>query len=212
MRAKSMMLLAGLMLLATGCGEIRNPFSGPPAVVDTPVPGDFAVAVEEAMATQYARQTTRQVITASDMMSRTTYTYYRDFNNTISTQFTTEHPVNAAQLQAMWNEVQRYKLMQGASTWYYWEGHVDDYRRDERVMEIRVGGKSQTYKQLNHWGYKLRDLALDVQAVRLPITQGGGIVPSTLPAGTGVVTQPASMPWIEIRPATVPATLPAKQP
>jgi hypothetical protein len=213
MRLKSAVLILALTLLAAGCGEIPNPFAKAPIIVPTAVPADFAIVVDQATELYYARQTTHQVITASDMMSRTTYTYYRDYNNTIARQFTTEYPVNAAQLQAMWNKVQKFDLLAGASTWYYWSTDMDAYRVNERVMEIKANGKSQSYKQLNHFGYKLRDLALDVEAARLPLTQAGS-QPATAPAvpTAPAATGPATADWIEIKPTTLPATLPSTLP
>ena len=75
--------------------------------VATPVPADFAIVVDENHDTFYARQHIQQVITAADAMSRTTYTYYRDLNDTIGNRFSQESPLSTAQLQAMWNEVSR---------------------------------------------------------------------------------------------------------
>ncbi len=204
-------LVAGLALIGlaalASCGEIRNPFAREEPFVATPVPKDFAIVIEETQDTYYAREDIRQVVSASDMMSRTTYRTYRDFNNGVAERYTLEYPVSATQLQNMWNEVQRYKLMEGATTWYYWQTNADNYRREEHAMQIRANGQVIVYRQLNHWGYKLRDLALQVEAVRLPMMQGS-------PGTSHVTTQPAEWPPIvpPTRPATQPAMAPATQP
>lgn len=184
--------------LLTGCGDMRNSMGKTVPFVATPVPADFAIVLDESSDTYYARQDIRQVITSTDLMSRTTYTTRQDYKDTISKQFTQDHPLNPGQLQAMWNEITKYKLMDNAHVWYYWESFPDSFRRTEQVMQIRANGKVVSYKQLNHWGYKLRDLALEVEAVRFPITHGDGS-----PGGTPVVAPPATAPAM---PATVPAT------
>jgi len=198
--------LAGLVGLAS-CGEVRNPFAKEEPFVATAVPPDFAIVVEETQDTYYSREDIRQVLSSTDMMSRTTYRTYRDFNNGIGDKFTLEYPVSATQLQNMWNEVQRYKLMEGASTWYYWQTNPDNYRRNERAMQIRANGQMIVYRQLNHWGYKLRDLALQVEAVRLPMMQSG-------PGTSHIEAKPSSLPPIvpPTQPSAPPATAPATQP
>ncbi|MEI8194666.1 MAG: hypothetical protein WCI73_02030 [Phycisphaerae bacterium] len=186
-----------------GCGEIRNPMAKPIQFVATPVPADFAIVLDESSDTYYARQDIRQVVTSTDLMSRTTYTTRQDYKDTVASQFTQDHPLNPGQLQTMWNEVTKYKLMENARTWYYWEGFPDSFRRTEQVMQIRANGKVVSYKQLNHWGFKLRDLALQVEGVRFPVTHGDGspgtpVVAPTTPPTTPPSTTPAA-------PSTAPA-------
>ena len=221
-------ILAGLLLVGglglAGCGEVRAPWAKEREVIQTPVPADFAVVLEENQDTYYSRMHIRQVVTASDLMSRTTWTTLRDANNTVASEFTTEHSLTPAQVQAMWNEVQRYKLMEGASTWYYWMTFPDTYRREEHTMQIKADGKMQSYKQLNHWGYKFQDLALLVEGVRFDVPpRGGVIIPATRPAETQSGTEPekVEMPATTraatepagtesaIEPASAPATAPA---
>lgn len=173
------LLVAGLSLV--GCTDSHNPFAKDKPFVSTPVPTDFAVVIDESSDTYYARQDIRQVVTTTDLMSRTTYTTRRDYNDTNANQFTQEFPLSRAQVQAMWDEVVRYNLLENASTWYYWETNPDNYRRSERVIQIRANGKKAVYKQLNHWGHKLRDLAFEIEAARFPLNYGA---PATAPAAT----------------------------
>ena len=213
------LLLAGSSFLLPGCGEVRSPWAKPVVFIATPVPVDFAIVLDESSDTYYARQDIRQVITSSDLMSRTTYTTRQDYKDTIAKQFTQEHPLNPGQLQEMWNQVTKYQLMENARTWYYWEGFADSYRRTEQVMQIRANGKVVSYKQLNHWGFKLRDLALEIEAVRFPITHGDGspgtpvvLPPTTAPAApTAAPLVPAATePAATETPSTTPAiTMPA---
>lgn len=210
-------LLGVLLLALAGCGEVRNPLEKPKPFVATPVPTDFAIVVDETADTYYARQDIRQVVTAADLMSRTTYTTRRDYNNAVANQFTSDHPVSQEQLQSMWNEVSKYDLLQGGRVWYYWESFPDSYRRTERVMQIRANGKAVTYKQLNHWGYKLRDLALQVESVRF----GGATAPvvsATAPANATsstrleAVASPTTQPVAPETPSLLtPVTTPAAE-
>lgn len=219
-------VLAGLLMVTgmgfvAGCGEVRAPWAKERVVVQTPVPADFAIVLEENQDTFYSRMHIRQVVTGSDLMSRTTWTTLRDANNAVASEFTTEHPLTEAQVQQMWNEVQRYKLMEGASTWYYWMTFPDSYRREEHTMQIKADGKVQSYKQLNHWGYKFQDLALQVEGVRFSVPpKGGVIVPAT--RGAENATEPATaagtqtgrveLPVVTTQAATEAATLPLTQP
>jgi hypothetical protein len=211
-RAFTISILAiSAIFAAAGCGEVRDPLTKEKPYVATPVPADFAIQMDESADTYYARQDIQQRITTADLMSRTTYTTHRDYNDTIARQFTQDHPLNQGQLQAMWNEVVKYNLMSGGKAWYYWMTNADNYRRSERVMQIRADGKVVEFKLLNHWGYKLRDLALLVEAVRLPVADG---------SGTQVVTEPppatATAPATEsattasaVEPTTAPTTIPS---
>lgn len=186
-------LVLGLLVMLsglTGCGEVRNPFVKEKPVSAGAYPSDLAIVIDEASDTYYARQNIRQVVTASDLMSRTTYTTLRDLNNTVASTFTHEQPVSQAQLQKMWDDIAQNNLMGNAEVWYFWKSNPDNYRRDERSIQIRANGKVATYKVLNHWGYKLRDLVIEVQAVRFPLTQRGAAAPAapTAPATAETTT------------------------
>jgi hypothetical protein len=205
--------LAGVGLI--GCSQT----SQKEVFAPTPPPADFAIVLDATNDTYYARQDVRQVITVSDLMSRTTYTTRRDYKNTTSTQFTTEHPLSREQVQAMWDQVAYHKLLNNGHAWYYWETNIDSYRRTEQVLQIRANGKVVSYKQLNHWDAKLRDLALEIDAARFQITEPKlptAPVVTAAPAAPAVPANtepgaPAAAP--ETQAATAPATTaPATQP
>lgn len=216
-RATVVLMLGVLAAALAGCGEVRPPFQKERVFEPTAYPQDFAVVIDESKDTYYARQDVRQVVTAEDLMSRTTYTTRRDFNDTVANSYTNAYAVTPEQLQAMWNEVQREGLMEGGKAWYFWKSHSDNYRRNERVLQIRANGKTVEFTTLNHWGYKLRPLATRVEAARFPSAAGGDPVPAkapvvvepagTMPATTGPSLDelPSIVP-VETQPGTAPAT------
>jgi len=163
------LVLAALALGA--CGELRNPFAKEKPFTPTPYPKDFAVVIDESPDTYYARQNIHQVVTAADLMSRTTYTTFSDYNNSVVSSFTQEQPVTESQMQAMWNEVTKNDLLEGATVWYFWKTNPDNYMRNERRIQVRAQGQLAEFKVLNHWGYRIRDLEFLIRAGRLPITQ-----------------------------------------
>ncbi|HVS73617.1 MAG TPA: hypothetical protein VHQ47_20510 [Phycisphaerae bacterium] len=166
-------------------GGLKNPFVKEKPFVATPVPADFAVIVDENHDTYYSRQHIRQSITAADAMSTTTYTTRRDFNDSISNNFSQETPLSAVQLQNMWNDVSRYNLMQGSSLWINWRSDADLYKRNSYTLQIRANGHTRTYTATNGFSGNLRPLMLQVEAVRLPISQN---------SNTPVVTPPSQQP------------------
>lgn len=179
--------LAASMAVLGGCshGKLGNPFASKP-FVPTAVPRDFAVVIDQNRATYFARQQIHQVVTASDMLSRTTYTTFSDYRNTVASHYTTVSPVTRSQLQNMWNEVRRHHLLRGAFTWYYWKSSSNRYHQDRMSMQIRANGRERVYHQLNHWDSNKAGLALDCQAVRFPVTQNAPAQyapATTVPAG-----------------------------
>ncbi len=213
LRRISVVLSFSLLAFAacTPSGKLRNPFVKEPPFVPTTIPPDFAIVVDENHDTFYARQHIQQVITFADSMSRTTYTSYRDYNDTIARRFAQETPLSAAQLQAMWNEVVRNEMMQGSRAWINWASGADLYKRNTYTIQIRANGGTRSYQQTNGFPGTERPLMLLVQAVRLPISQDAGtpVVPPPAPVTepeTAPATQPATMP--ETPAATAPATQP----
>ena len=166
--------VAGLTLVSglAGCsnGQLVNPFAK--KFVPTPVPPDFSVVIDRNVSTYFSRQHIRQVITASDMMSRTTFTNLSDYHNTVTSQYTVSVPLNHAQLQHMWNEVCRNHLMRGALTWTSWYGPIDAYQRDSMTLQIRANKMEVIYHQLNHWDADKVGLVLACESVSLPVGQG----------------------------------------
>src|ERR1035437_8912305 len=81
------------MSACTETGKMKVPFTKDAPFVATPVPADFAVVVDENHDTYYARQHIRQVIGVADATSRTQYTTFRDYNNTVSNDFSQETPL-----------------------------------------------------------------------------------------------------------------------
>ncbi len=175
----------------------------------TPYPQDFAIVLDESKDTYYSRQDIRQVITANDLLSSTTYMILSDYNDTIATSFTQEVPLNPTQIQNMWNEVQKNMLLEkNYKPWYSWRTRYDEYKRSERRIQIRANGKIVEFKALNYFPDKARELALQAQAVRLPLTQKAALTatPSTPASEVKVTTEgPATAPSV---PATVPTTAP----
>ena len=203
-------VLAGLAMVSgiAGCsnGQLVNPFAQ--KVVPTPVPSDFSVVIDRNVSTYFSRQHIRQVITASDMMSRTTFTNLSDYHNTITSQYTTSVPLNQAQLQHMWNEVCRNQLMRGALTWTSWYGPIDAYQRDSMTLQIRANKMEVIYHQLNHWDADKVGLVLACESVSLPV--GQGVKPQLPPTPVKPVSKPApKTKLIRVSPKPVAATQPA---
>jgi len=177
-------LLLPLFLLAA-CGAFKNPFADNKPFVPTAVPADFAIVVDENHDTFANRQHIQQVLTAADTMSRTTYTTYRDFNDSISDRFTQETALTPSQVQAMWNSVAERNLMEGSSLWINWLSDTDIHQRNSFIIQIRANGRTRTYRQTNGFSGPVRPLMLLVSAVRLPISRD---------ANTPVVGTPAAAP------------------
>lgn len=172
--ARKVALLIPVMLGLAACnstGGLKVPFTKEKPFVPTAVPGDFAVVVDENHDTYYARQHIRQRVAAEDSMSQTTYTTRRDYNNAVSNSFSQETPLSPVQLQNMWNDVSRYNLMAGSSMWINWRSDADIYKRNSYTLQIRANGQTRTYTATNGFSGNLRPLMLQVEAVRLPITQ-----------------------------------------
>lgn len=165
------MTLLSLAAMLGGCsGKGGGLFTHKP-FVPTPVPRDFAISIDQDRSTYFSRQHIHQVISASDMMSRTVYTTYSDYRNTVANTYRTLTPLNRDQLQNMWNEVRRHHLLRGAFTWYFWQSPGNEYHQNQMIMQIRANGRERVYHQLNHWDSNKATLALDCEAVRLPLTQ-----------------------------------------
>ncbi len=200
--------LVGLTLVSglTGCsnGQFVNPFAK--KFVPTPVPSDFSVVIDRNVSTYFSRQHIRQVITASDMMSRTTFTNLSDYHNTITSQYTVAVPLNQAQLQHMWNEVCRNHLMRGALTWTTWYGPIDAYQRDSMTLQIRANKMEVIYHQLNHWDADKVGLVLACESVSLPV--GQSVKPNLPPVPAKPVSKSVPKPKLA-RPSRVNSTQPA---
>jgi len=173
-------ILAMLMLTTfTGCSQDSGSLYAP-----TAVPSDFAVEIDQNNYTYFQRQHVRQVITASDMMSRTTYTNLSDYNGSAASQYTVNTPLNENQIQAMWNAVYENDLLQGAGEWTYWQTPVDLYQERVQVLQVRANGMQQVYVQINHWDNDKLPLVFLCQAVGVPIGQNvqPQFPPTTAPA------------------------------
>jgi hypothetical protein len=177
----------GLVLLV-GCAGQQSPFAEKKPFVATPVPPDFAVVLNENVDTYYARQHVHQVVRADDMMSRTTYTTYRDYNNTVADQYTQEAPVTQEQLQGMWNLVRQNDLLKGGWVWKDWSTNASNYRSNQQALEIRADGKQIAYQATNFWPARLRDLALQVEGARFGLKGAN----QAMPAGAASSTVPAT--------------------
>jgi len=196
------------LCLVAGCsstGGLRNPFVAEKPFVATTVPADFAIVVDENHDTYYTRKHIQQVITAADAMSRTTYTTFRDYNDTVSDRHVEETPLSASQLQAMWNDVERYNVLEGSGLWINWASGADLYKRNSFTIQVLANGRTRTYRQTNGFSGAVRPLMLLVEAVRLPITQNAGT--PVVGAPEAPTTGPAAA-----SPATAPATGPAARP
>jgi len=200
------------VLMVAGCsrsGELRNPFTKEAPFVATSVPADFAVVVDENHDSFATRQHVQQVITAADAMSRTTYTRFSDYNNSVSDRFTEQTAITPSQMQAMWNSVQEYDLLNGSTLWINWLTDSDLYKRNAYTIQIRANGQTRTYKQTNGFSGPVRYLMFQLQSIRLPISQNANtpvvtpVVPEAAPATEPAATTPA---------ASAPATAPATQP
>jgi hypothetical protein len=187
-------MLVGLMMLA-GCGGV-NPFAKEEAFTPTAVPGDFAIVVDENHLTYYNRQHIQQVITAADAKSRTTYTTYRDFGNTVTERYTQERTVTPEQVQEMWNVVANNELLEKTPLWVNWLSDTDLHQRNSFVVKIQAGGRTRTYQEVDSVPDNVRPLMLLVSKVRL---QEGR---------TGVVPGPAAESVLVPAPTGAPGTQP----
>ncbi len=170
------------MILLSACGDLRNPFAKEKPFLPSAVPPDFALVIDENHLTYVNRNHIQQVITAADGKSRTTYTTYRDFYNTVTEQFTQETTLTPGQIQAMWNAVASNKLMESVPLWINWLSDTDLHLRNSLVVQIHADGKSRTYQEVNGTPASLQSLMLLVTQVRLPTTQGSNtpvVVPGT---------------------------------
>ncbi|MGN6367260.1 MAG: hypothetical protein ACTHN5_03275 [Phycisphaerae bacterium] len=212
LRKASFLLSLTLLTACATNGSIKNPFEKEKPFVATAVPADFSIVVDENHDTFYARQHIRQTISASDAMSQTTYTTFRDYNNTVSDQYSQETPLSAVQLQNMWNDVSRDNLLQGSHLWINWLSDADLYKRNTYTVQIRANGQTRSYRAAQSFAPALRPLMLQVNAVRLPITQNS----QTRVVGTpqSPASEPATEPAMDntLLPATAPATEPASEP
>lgn len=214
-------LMSAALVALAGCASdtgLHAPFHKDAPFVASPIPADFAVVVDENHDTFYARQHIQQALTAADAMSTTTYTTFRDYNNTISNQFSQETPLSAVQLQNMWNAVSRYNLLGGSRIWINWLSDSDLYRRNTYTVQIRANGQTRSYRFTNGSPGGLKPLLLQTDAVRLPITQNSKtpVISATSaeePAMTAPATEPT--PQTELLPptsqpaTTQPMTMPA---
>lgn len=196
----AMLLTATVALGLAGCGGVmNNPFASKTVFMVTPYPHDLMIVVDRNTDTYFSRQHVHQVISASDMMSRTTYTTFADYHNHIASVDHVDTPLTHDQLQAMWNAITRHHLLNNAFTWHYWNSPVDNYQRNAMTLQIRAGGKTQVYHQYDHWDNNKLELVLLCESVDLPIGQNVKPV-MPLPA-----TRPATMPMRKSANATKPA-------
>jgi len=198
----------------TSAGDLKNPFVKEPPFVATPVPADLEIIVDENHDTYYARQHIQQVISAADSMSHTTYTTYRDYNNVVSNRFTVDTPLSQVQLQDIWNDISRNQLLRKSRLWINWLADSDLYKRDSYTIQIRANGRAAVYRQTNGFSGAVRPLMLELEALRLPITQNSATPvvgaaenpPASQPAAI-ISEPPATEPMIpETQPATPAAT------
>jgi hypothetical protein len=207
-RSSSLLVVALALSAAAGCA-LHDPFAKEKPFVATAVPADFAIVIDENHDTYYARQHIRQIVTAADAMSTTTYTTRRDYNNTISNEFSQETPLSPVQLQNMWNDVSRYNLLTGSRIWINWLSDSDLYRRNTYTVQLRANGETRSYRFTNGSPGALRPLLLQTDAVRLPITQDSKtpVVSATPTTEEAPSTQATTEPLLP--PTTAPATEPA---
>ena len=182
----ALLLTIGGALSLVGCGGVAdNPFAKRTALVVTPYPADLSIVIDRNTDTYFSRQHVHQVISARDMISRTTYTTFADYKNHIASQDHIDTPLTRDQLQAMWNEITRHHLLHNAFTWHYWNSPVDNYQRNAMTLQIRANGKTQVYHQYNHWDNNKLGLILLCESVDLPIGQNVKPempAPATMPA------------------------------
>ena len=190
-------------------GRLENPFAKKKPFEASAVPADFAIVVDENHDTYYARQHIQQVITAADSMSRTTYSTYRDYNDKVARKFSQETPLNAQQLQAMWNQVQEKELLLGSTVWINQQSDADMYKRNVYTVQVRANGKTKTFRETQGFPQQTRPLVLLIQAVRLPIGQDGGV--KVVGEEKDVVPPPTTGPaeTAPAAPEAVPASAPA---
>jgi hypothetical protein len=209
MRLKVALLALPTLLVLAACsrtGHLKVPFTRDAPFIPTAVPADFEIHIDENHDTFYSRQHIAQVVKASDAMSKTTYTTFRDYNNSVSNKFSQETPLSPEQLQAMWNEVSSHNLLDRSIIWANWFSGADLYKRDAYTLQIRANGRSRVYRLTNGFSGQQRPLVLLVEAVRLPLSQQSGtrVIP-----GPAQEPAPASQPAPEQQPEQpTPATLP----
>ncbi len=168
----TMVLTAIVALSLAGCGGVmNNPFAAKKPLVVTPYPPDLTIVIDRNTDTYFSRQHVHQVISAKDMMSRTTYTSFADYHNHIASVDHVDTPLTHDQLQAMWNEITKHGLLHHAFTWHYWNSPVDNYQRNAMTLQIRANGVTQVYHQFNHWDNNKLGLVLLCESVDLPIGQ-----------------------------------------
>ena len=102
----------------------------------------------------------------------------------------------------MWNDVQRDDLLSGSHLWMNWLSDSDLYKRNTYTVQIRANGRTRSYRATQSFAPALRPLMLQVNAVRLPITQN-----SRTPV-VGTPQSPATEPAMDntLLPTTTPAT------
>jgi hypothetical protein len=214
MRKAALLLLPALvapLLLLSACsrtGNLKVPFTKDAPFVPSAVPADFAIQLNENHDTYYARQHIAQVISVGDAMSTTSYTTFRDYNNSVSSKFSQETPLSPEQLQGMWDEVSKHNLLDRSIIWANWFSGADLYKRDVHTLQIRANGRTRVYRATNGFAGAQRDLILKIEAVRLPLSQRGNtrVVPRQAPE----TVQPQQPQEPEQTPA--PATQPAEFP
>ena len=160
-------------------------------MVVTPYPSDLTIIIDRNTDTYFSRQHVHQVISAADMMSRTTYTTFADYHNHVASRDHIDTPLTHDQLQAMWNAICRHHLLHNAFTWRYWNSPVDYYQRNAMTLQIRANGKAEVYHQYDHWDNNKLDLILLCESVDLPI--GQDVKPELPPAATHPATRPMMM-------------------
>jgi hypothetical protein len=173
-----------ILLASAGCSENS---SSPSGFVATPVPSDFAIEIDQNNDTYFSRLHVRQVITASDMMSRTTYINLSDYNGGVASKYTVNTKLTMNQIQAMWNAVCENNLLEGASSWTFWQTPVDEYQQRNQLLQIRANGMQQVYSQINHWDDNKLPLVFLCQTVEAPIGQD---VKPQMPPTTAPATAP----------------------
>ncbi len=216
-RTLTSVVMVGAGLLVAGCQKHEAPF------VPQAVPSDFSILLEERSDSYFVRQEIRQEITASDMMSHTNFTHFRESDNSVARKFPYDAPLNARQLQAMWDEVVKNNLMEGSKTLLYFHTASDNYKREYHYLTIRVGGQAKQYEIGANIQRTVRPLVLLAEAARLPT--GQGVTPELIgttqvvspnagegpvPPPTSEATMPAPSPELPTtEPTTAPATVPA---
>jgi hypothetical protein len=163
--------LMSVVCVLSACTGMENPFAEKP-FEPTAVPGDFAIVVDENHLSYVNRRHLQQVITAADGQSRITYTSYRDPNGAVTEHFTREKEVRPSQLQAMWDEVCRRKLLDHAAFGVNWLSGADLYQENTTIIQIRANGITSSFRRVNGYPEATRGLMLLVEGVRLPVMEG----------------------------------------